>query len=198
MIGQLNLLEISLLVFNIGSFTIKHRRYLRRTPFTNKPKLFTIYYIILTIGLFLVKLNSIYLLCINIINNEVPIQQYESTSKIFCTFYFVLCMELIFSSVFVYNYNSFNRRNVFENYVYLFFILIFFLYLALLLTLNSSNYKTDIFEITIFEYSEYLIDSFSDKNKLVTFFVALFDFSLSFIYSRIIYFIFYIISKYKS
>ena len=68
--------------------------------------------------------------------------------------------------------------------------LIIFLYLSILLTLNSSNYKTDIFEITIFEYSEFLIDSFSDKNKLVTFFVALFDFSLSFIYSRIIYFIF--------
>ena len=198
MIGQLNFLEISLLIFSIGSFTIKHRTNLKKTPFTNKPKLFTIFYIILTIGLFLIKLASIYFLCRNIINIEVPLEQYENTSKIFCTFYFVLCMELIFSSVFVYNYNSFNRRNVFENYVYLIFILIFFLYLALLLTLNSSNYKTDIFEITKFEYSEYLIDSFSDKNKLVTFGVSLFDFSLSFIYSRFIYYIFYKISKCKS
>ena len=66
------------------------------------------------------------------------------------------------------------------------------------MTLNSSNYKTDIFEITKFEYSEYLIDSFSDKNKLVTFGVSLFDFSLSFIYSRFIYYIFYKISKCKS
>ena len=195
MIGQLNLLEISLLIFSIGSFTIKHRTYLKKTPFTNKPKLFTNFYIILTVGLFLIKLVSIYFLCSNIINIEVPLEQYESTSKIFCTFYFVLCMELIFSSVFVYNYNSFNRRNVFDNYYYLVFILIFFLYFTIILTLNSSNYKTDIFEITAFEYSEYLIDSFSDRNKLITFCVSLFDFSLSFAYSRFIYYIFYKISK---
>ena len=107
-------------------------------------------------------------------------------------------MELIFSSVFVYNYNSFNRKNVFDNYVYLTFILIFFLYLALILTLNSSNYKTDIFEITTFEFSEYLIDSFSDRNKLITFCVSLFDFSFSFAYSRFIYYIFDKISKCQS
>ena len=198
MIGQLNLLEISLLIFSIGSFTIKHRTYLKKTPFTNKPKLFTHFYIVLTIGLFLIKLVSIYFLCNNIINIEAPLDQYESTSKIFCTFYFVLCMELIFSSVFVYNYNSFNRKNVFDNYVYLTFILIFFLYLALILTLNSSNYKTDIFEITTFEFSEYLIDSFSDRNKLITFCVSLFDFSFSFAYSRFIYYIFDKISKCQS
>jgi hypothetical protein len=103
MIGQLNFLEISLLIFSIGGFTNKQNIYLKKTPFVNNPKSFTKFYIILTIGLFLIKLVSIYFLCRNIINIEVPLEQYESTSKIFCTFYFVLCMELIFSSVFVYN-----------------------------------------------------------------------------------------------
>ena len=197
MIGQLNLLEISLLIFSVGGFTCKHITYLKKTPFTNNPKSFAKFYIILTIGLFLIKLISIYLLCSNIINTELPLEEYAKNSKIFCTFYFILSMELIFSSVFVYNYNSFNRRNLFENYIYLIFILIFFLYLALLLTLNSSNYNTYIFQISLFEYSDNLIDSFSDRNKMVTFFVSLFDFSFSFIYSRIIYYIFGKLSKYK-
>ena len=197
MIGQLNLLEISLLIFSIGGFTSKHNTYLKKTPFVNNPKSFTKFYITLTIGLFLIKLVSIYLLCSNIYNIEVPIEQYAKSSNIFCTFYFLLCMELIFSSVFVYNYNSFNRRNLFENYFYLIFILIFFIYLFLLLTLNSSNYNTDIFQITYFEYSDYLVDSFSDRNKFITLCVSLFDFSLSFIYSRIIYYIFGKLSKNK-
>ena len=198
MIGELNFLEISLLIFSIGGFTIKQNNYFKKTPFVNNPKSFTKFYIILTIGLFLIKLVSIYLLCSNIYNIEVPIEQYIKSSKIFCTFYFLLCMELIFSSVFVYNYNSFNRRNLFENYIYLIFILIFFIYLALLLTLNSSNYNTDIFQITLFEYSDHLIDSFSDRNKFVTLCVSLFDFGFSFIYSRIIYYIFGKLSKNKS
>ena len=198
MIGQLNLLEISLLIFSVGGFTSKPKTYLKKTPFTNNPKSFTKFYIILTVGLFLIKLVSIYLLCSNVVNTELPMEQYVKNAKIFCTFYFILCMELIFSSVFIYNYNSFNRRNLFENYLYLIFILIFFFYLAVLLTLNSSNYNTDIFHITLFEYSEDLIDSFSDRNKFVTFLVSLFDFSLSFIYSRIIYYIFDILSRYKT
>jgi magnesium-transporting ATPase (P-type) len=198
MIGQLNVLETSLLVFSVGSFTSRHNNYLKKTPFTNSPKSFTRFYIILTIGLFLIKLVSIYLLCTNVINTEIPREEYEKNAKIFCTFYFLLCMEFIFSSIFVFNYNSFNRRNLFENYYYLIFILIFFLYLSILLTLNSSNYKTDIFHITLFEYSDDLLDSFSDRNKFVTFYVYLFDFSLSFFYSRIIYYIFDILSKFKS
>ena len=185
------------MIFSVGGFNCKNIKYIKKTPFTNNPKSFAKFYIILTIGLFLIKLISIYLLCSNIINTELPLEEYAKNSKIFCTFYFILSMELIFSSVFVYNYNSFNRRNLFENYIYLIFILIFFLYLALLLTLNSSNYNTDIFQISLFEYSDNLIDSFSDRNKMVTFFVSLFDFSFSFIYSRIIYNIFVKLSKYK-
>ena len=125
-------------------------------------------------------------------------EEFTKNAKIFCTFYFLLCMEFIFSSVFVFNYNSFNRRNLFENYFYLFFILIFFLYLSILLTLNSSNYNTDLFQITLFEFSEDLLDSVSDRNKFVTFYVYLFDFSFSFIYSRIIYYIFDILQKCKN
>ena len=198
MIGQLNILEISLLIFSVGSFTSRHKTYLKKTPFTNNPKSFTKFYIILTIGLFLIKLVSIYLLCAYVVNTEVPMEEYKKNAKIFCTFYFLLCMELIFSSIFVFNYNSFNRRSLFENYYYLIFILIFFLYLSILLTLNSSNYNTDFFQITLFEYSDDLLDSFSDRNKFVTFYVYLFDFSLSFIYSRIIYYIFDILAKLKT
>ena len=198
MIGQLNVLEISLVIFSVGGFTNRYNTYLKKTPFTNNPKSFTKYYIILTIGLFLIKIISIYFLSINIINTEVPMEEYVKNAKIFCTFYFLLCMEFIFSSVFVFNYNSFNRRNFFENYFYLIFILIIFLYLSILLTLNSSNYNIDLFKITSFEYSEDLIDSFSDRNKFVTFYVYLFDFSFSFIYSRIIYKIFDILPKFKN
>lgn len=60
----------------------------------------------------------------------------------------------------------------------------------MLITLNSSNLRIDIFEISYFEYFEYIIDSFDDRNRLDFFAICLFDFIISFLYSRIVYFCF--------
>ena len=59
-----------------------------------------------------------------------------------------------------------------------------------LITLNSSNYQMDVFNITDFEFNENLIDSFDDENRLKSFRVCALDFCCSFLYSRIVYFIF--------
>ena len=104
-------------------------------------------------------------------------------------------MELLFSSVFIFNLYSFYRKNIFENKFFIVFVLIFFLYLNILLTLNSSNYRLDIFNITYFEFLNELIDSYSDRNKIVIVQVFLIDFGCSFIYSIIIYYIYDEIAK---
>ena len=193
MIGQLNILELTLLIFSITAFTGKSNSYLKKTPFTNNIKLFVRFYVSQTIGLFIIKLASIYLLCINYLNPNLT--DGAENSRIFCTFYFILCLELIFSSIFVFNSNSFNRKNFFDNNVYIFYIFIFFIYVFSLITLNSSNFSLDLFNITHFEHNEELIDSSSDKNKLLVFNVFLIDFGVSFVYSRMIYYIFEKISK---
>ena len=64
------------------------------------------------------------------------------------------------------------------------------IYFVILLTLNNSNFKYDIFNITYFEFIEDIIDSFDDNNKMNCVKYLIIDFVCSLVYSRIIYFIF--------
>ena len=188
-IGQLNLLEISLIIFSISAFTSKTNNKLGNIPFINNSKFFICFYITQIIGLFLIKLFIIYIFCYY--HHNAPSEEdYRVNARIFCTFFLILCMELIFSSIFIFNYNSFFRKNFTENKLLINYIIIFFLYLSILISLNSSNYRIDIFNVTYFEYLKDMIDSYSDRNKILIFNVFVIDFGVSFIFSRIIYYIF--------
>ena len=187
MIGQQNLLEFSLIMFSITAFIGKSNN-IKNHYFRNNNKLFICFYVTQIIGIFLIKLVCIYLLLINHVNG--PINDNVRNAQVFCTFYFLLCLESLFSSIFIFNYNSFYRKNFIENTFFIFIILIFLFYLLILLTLSSSNYNLDILNITYFEFLDELVDSYSDRNKLITFIVFVIDFLCSFIYSRIVYFIF--------
>ena len=197
MIGQLNLLEIILIIFLISAFTTKTNNKFKKNPFINNKKIFNCFYSIQIIGLFIIKLACIYLFCSHYFKG--PLENRELNSQIFCTFYFSLCLELLFSSVFIFNYNSFYRKFFWENRFFLFFTLIFLLYLIILLALNSSNFRLDLFNITYFEYLIKFLDTYSDRNKMLSFHIYILDFGFSYLYSRIIYYIFYAITrKYKS
>ena len=87
-------------------------------------------------------------------------------------------------------YISFYRKHPLSNITFVTFNLVLFIYFIILITLNSSNFRCDIFGITDFELNEDLIDSFDDRNRLKCFRVCALDFSASFIYSRIVYLIF--------
>ena len=64
--------------------------------------------------------------------------------------------------------------------------------------LNNSNFKVDIFGILYFEFFENIVDAYDEKNKMNCFLVCFQDFFLSIIYSRIVYYIFGILSKKNS
>ena len=94
------------------------------------------------------------------------------------------------STTFLFNLISFYRKSPFTNIFFIFFSLILFLYFVILETLNSSNFKYDIFNITIYEFLEDFVDSLADKNKLRSSRACITDLVASIIYSRIIYLIF--------
>ena len=118
--------------------------------------------------------------------------------RIFITYYFILCVEQLFSTFFIFNYIYFYRKHPLTNIFFFFFNLVLFIYFIILITLNSSNYKYDIFKITDFEFNDTLVDSFDDENRIKCFRVCALDFCCSFIYSRIIYFIFNKLAKNKT
>ena len=187
-IGQLNLLEISFLVLSVTAFTGKPDIIIEPEPLIRNKKLFTGHYITQILGLLFIKLVSIFLACRYYRTNRL-LDPYK-IDNIFSTYYFILCIELIFSTSFTINYISFYRKNILSNTFFMIFSILILIYFLMLITLNSSNLRIDIFNISYFEYFEYIIDSFDDRNRLDFFAICLFDFTISFLYSRIVYFLF--------
>ena len=195
-IGQLNFLEIILLIFSIMAFTGMPDNNYKMNPLLKNISLFNCHYYTQTIGLFLMKLISIYFASINYITNfDLKI---EKVDKIFCTYYFILSIELIFSIIISFNFISFSKKSLVSKTFFIIIILLLFLYFINLICLNSSNYKSDYFKISFFEYTEELIDSFDDKNRLRLCLICTIYFCATFFYSRIIYAIFYKIAEYRA
>ena len=194
-IGQLNLLEIIFLSLSIAAFTGKPDNIIDPDPLVKCKNLFIIHYIFQIIGLLLIKLLSIFLASRFYRTNRL-LDPYK-IDNIFCTYYFILCIELIFSTSLNINYISFYKKNIFSNTLFMIFVILILIYFLMLITLNSSNIRIDIFDVSYFEYFEYIIDSFDDRNRLEFFAICIFDFLFSFILSRIIYIIFDKLAKNK-
>ena len=194
--GQLNFLECCFLILSITAFTVQYDAFKKSNPLIQNKALYMMHYAFQIFGIFIIKLGSIYLLR-NFYTDNYLLEK-QLLYKIFITYYFILCVEHCFSTFFVFNYISFYRKYPLSNASFVIFNLMLFLYFVFLITLNSSNFRVDFFNITIFEYNGDLIDSFDDSNRLKCFRVCAFDFFSSFVYSRIIYFIFDYLAKKKS
>jgi hypothetical protein len=186
--GQLNLLELCFLIFSVTAFTVQYDTSTNSNPLIQNRKLYIYHYTTQIFGVVFFKISSVYMLrAFYIDNDQLP---KRNVYKIFITYYFILCIEQCFSTFFVLNYISFYRKHPLSNITFVTFNLVLFIYFIILITLNSSNFRCDIFGITDFELNEDLIDSFDDRNRLKCFRVCALDFSASFIYSRVVYLIF--------
>ena len=187
-IGQLNFLEIFFLIMSISAFTGKKDNNKKSNHLIEKKKLYLIHYFCQVIGLIIIKLLSIFLHGKNFVGNKLLDE--KLTDYIYCTYYFILCIEQLFSTIFVLNLITFYRKDCIRNKFFIFINLVLLIYFVILISLNSSNYRWDIFNISVFEFFENIIDSFDDHNRILCFRVCLFDFGASIIYSRSIYFLF--------
>jgi len=185
---QLNFLEVCFLIMSVSAFIVRYDHFATSNPLIQNKKLYICHYAIQIIGIFLIKFISIYVQCIFFIGNRIIDE--KQIDIIYCSYYFIFCIEQLISTIFLFNLISFYRKNPFSNYFFIIFTLILSLYFLLLELLNSSNYKYDIFNITFYEFVDDLADSFADQNKLKSFLYCLIDLFGSIIYSRIIYYIF--------
>ena len=119
----------------------------------------------------------------------------KEKDKIYVTFYFLFCLEQLFSTIMVLNIISFYRISWFFNTFFIILILILFFYLVVIFTLTSSNFNVDAFNYLYFEHLENIVDAYDENNKIKIFMVCMFDFILSIIYSTVIYLIFYILTQ---
>ena len=191
--GQLNFLEIEFLVLSISSFTGQPKNNFKFEPLAQNEKLLKIYYYVNLFFVLLMKLLCIFFFS-SLYKSDSQIK-IEKRDKIFVTYYFILNIEFIICIVFSFNYISFFRKSPFSNLFLKFFALLMVLYILILITLNSSNFRYDFFDITVFEFSPKLIDSFGDKNRIWLILLSFFDFISSILFSTLIYYIFDKIAK---
>ncbi len=187
--GQLNFLEVAFLILSLLAYSGKPNNNIIPEPLARNKTLSRYYYIILFIGLLFIKMGSIYILCY-LYRTDILLWNDSYIDEIFCTYYFLLTIEHLISTILFFNCISFYKRSPFTNFYFILFLLILVLYYIILLTLNSSNFKLDFIKITVFEFSDILIDSFSDKNRIFVLISCLFDFVGSLIYLGIVNFIF--------
>ncbi len=186
--GQLNFLEISFLFLSILAFTGKTDKNKRSNPLIQKKKLYVVHYCIQIAGLFIIKFLSIYFHAKLYVEN-IQVDR-KSLNEIYTTYYFILCIEQLFSTIFTLNLISFYRKDAILNVFYISIILLLLLYFVTTVTLNSSNFKFDIFRLLVFEHLDSNIDSFDDNNKITCFLICLIDFFSTIIFSRVVYYIF--------
>jgi magnesium-transporting ATPase (P-type) len=183
--NELRFLDLEFLILELFSFAGAPEE--KKNMIKNK-KLLNLYYIVQLTALLLFKLFSIILLYYlykyeNTLDPEE--QSYEYTS-----FFFILCVEFVINSIFIFNHISFYREAPFSNLLLVVSSLVIFIYVILLICFNSSNYHSDFLGLSKFAFSEYLMDTYTDQNRMWLTVILCFDFSGSFLFCSILYLIF--------
>ena len=187
-IGQLNFLEICFLILSISAFTGETDNNKRSNPLIQKRKLYIFHYIAQTIGFLILKCITIYLHGKYFVGNHLLDLRY--VDYVYISYYFVFCIEQLFSVVFVLNFISFYRKDSLTNIFFIVCNLLILIYFVILTTLSSSNYKCDFLNLTYFEFFDNIIDTYDDHNRINCIKVCIIDFLSTLFYSRVIYYIF--------
>ena len=193
--GQLNFLEIEFLILSISSFTGQPKNNIKYEPLAENEKLLYFYYYTELVVILSIKLFTLFFFS-SLYQNDMEVS-IEKRDKIYVSYYFILNIEFMICIIFSFNYISFFRKSPFSNFFLKLLTLLIVLYIIILITLNSSNLRYDFFNITIFEFSKNLTDTFADKNRIWLILLSLFDFISSIFFSTIIYYIFDKIAKNK-
>ena len=193
-LGQLNFLEICFFILSLSAFTGETDNNKKSNRLIEKKKLYLAHYAVQIVGLFLLKCLCIYLHGKNFVGNNAL--ETKTVDYIYCSYFFIFCIEQLFSTLFVLNCISFYRKDAKSNIFFIVSNLLIFFYFILLNFLNSSNYEFDVFNLTYFEFNENLIDSYDDNNRLNCFLVCIFDFFVTFIFSNSVYLIFDKLAQY--
>ena len=196
--GQLNFLEISYLVLSLCAFTIKSDEEDNNDiiNFNNNKKLYIYHYLFQMIGLSGIKCFGIYFLAYKFNTNNFIAK--KNIDKIYSTYHFVFCVSDLLTTIYVFNLLSIYRKSLYLNTLFIIQSLLVFFYFTITISLTSSNFKVDIFDFLYFEYLANIVDAYDENNKVDCFLTCMLDFLLSIVYSRLIYYIFVILSKSKS
>ena len=188
--NDLRFLDLENLILELFSFAGSPKE---KTNMIKNKKLLNLYYIVQLIALLLFKLLSIYLF--NYLFEKDTNLEEETKNREYMSFFFILCIEFVINSIFIFNHISFYREPPFSNITLTVSSLLIFIYVILLICFNSSNFVSDFFGLTNFAFSDNLVDTYSDQNRLWLTITLCFDFAGAFLFCSILYIVFDFFSK---
>ena len=188
--NDLRFLDLENLILELFSFAGSPKE---KTNMIKNKKLLNLYYIVQLIALLLFKLLSIYLF--NYLFKKDTNLEEETKNREYMSFFFILCIEFVINSIFIFNHISFYREPPFSNITLTVSSLLIFIYAILLICFNSSNFVSDFFGLTNFAFSDNLVDTYSDQNRLWLTITLCFDFAGAFLFCSILYIVFDFFSK---
>ena len=191
--NQLRFLDLEFLILEMFSFAGEPRE---KDNIIKSKRLLNIYYVIQLSASLIFKLISIYLLEY-LYKDDKELDSEERHHEYICSF-FILCIEFIINSIFIFNHIAFYREPPFSNITLAVSSLVILIYVIILICFNSSNFNIDFLGLTKFAFSENLIDTYSDKNKMWLTVIICFDFAGSFLFCSIFYIVFDFFTKAKN
>ena len=152
-------------------------------------KLFLVYNIIKLFGTIIIKAADNIFFFKYYKNNEE--NSNEVNNDILSTYLFILTWIQIISVAFSYNIQSFYRKNIFNNILFIFIFFMIFEYLIVNLTLSDisvGNFDKSL--LISFKSNKSNVDSFEDKHKINILYILLFDVFSNYLLIKILRIIF--------
>ena len=109
---------------------------------------------------------------------------------IYSSYYAILTMNLIFTTLFGFNFVRFYRKSIIDNYMFLFTLIVFMILILINTCLSKVGLATLFTQYFSFENLKSKSDTFDDRNKLVMFGIIALDLSSTIIFIIVIQFIF--------
>jgi magnesium-transporting ATPase (P-type) len=117
------------------------------------------------------------------------IEEYRR-NNINSSYFAILTMNLIFTTLIGFNFVRFYRNSIIDNYMFLFTLIIFMILILINTCLSKIGLATFITKFFSFENLKSKSDTFDDRNKLIMFGIIGFDLTSTIIFIIIIQFIF--------
>ena len=151
-------------------------------------KLFFKYGFLLFFGNILIKLSDILLFFyLHRKNSHIEI---EKRNSIFISYYALLTFNLIFTTLFGFNYIRFYRKHFYDNILFCFSLMLLFILILVGLFFSGPGYKNALNNYYIFENSHEKSNTFDDRNKLVMLIIIIIDLLSTILFITIIQYLF--------
>ena len=150
--------------------------------------LFARYIIVHIIGNVIIKTYSIILFFYLYRGNSLI--EESKRNNIFSSYFAILSMNLVFTTLFGFNFVRFYRNNIIENYMFIFTLIIFMMLILINTCLSKIGLSSFFTQYFAFENLKSKSDTFDDRNKLSMFGIIFLDLASSIIFILVTQYIF--------